>query len=76
MIPRNLAGRSRNFREISRNLTEWPDYKRECVVVKRLGNSDLTEVLVTDGMERVPGRELVRPRDAELFQPASKCAGV
>src|SRR3989454_771937 len=75
-MPRNLVGLARSFREISRNLTEWPDYKRECVAVGRLGNSDPTEVLVTDGMKRVPGRELVRTRDAELFQPASEGARV
>jgi len=49
---------------------------RECVKVGRLGNSDPTEVLITDGMKRVPGWKLVRTRDAELFQPASEGARV
>jgi len=74
VIPRNLAGRSRGFREISRKRTEEPDYTRDGAVIRRPGNLDPTQVLMTDGMERVPGEELVRAFDAELFQPASEGA--
>ena len=59
---------------MSRQLIEEPAYKRDCAVIRRPGNSDLTQVLMTDGMERIPYGELVRAFDAELFQPASEGA--